>query len=44
MHVILGASGHVGSALTNQLLMKNEEVLVITHSPEKQKEWQDKGA
>ncbi len=44
MHIILGATGHVGSAVARRLLAKNEPVTVVTHSAEKSQEWQDKGA
>ncbi len=44
MHIILGATGHVGSVVAENLLKKNEEVLVITHDPSKAKAWEEKGA
>lgn len=35
MHIILGATGHVGSALLQKILAHGEPVTAITHSPDK---------
>jgi len=42
--VILGGTGHIGSALSQQLLKENQSVLIIGHSKEKEKLWKDRGA
>lgn len=34
MHVVLGATGHVGSAVLKKLIEAGEQVLAITHSPD----------
>jgi uncharacterized protein YbjT (DUF2867 family) len=44
MHIILGAGGHVGSAVADNLLRKGEKVLVILHNAEKAATWRQKGA
>ncbi|AUD04057.1 NmrA family NAD(P)-binding protein [Spirosoma pollinicola] len=44
MYIILGATGHVGSAVAQSLLDQGEEVTVITHDALKKEEWQQKGA
>lgn len=44
MYIILGATGHVGSAVAQTLLRKGQPVTVITHDPEKSDEWTQKGA
>ncbi|GHB86418.1 NmrA family NAD(P)-binding protein [Persicitalea jodogahamensis] len=44
MHVILGATGHVGSAVAQSLLDQNESVTVLTRDPKKSSEWERKGA
>jgi uncharacterized protein YbjT (DUF2867 family) len=44
MHIILGATGHIGSAVAEALLQQNEQVTVITRDNKKQSQWQDKGA
>lgn len=44
MYIILGATGHVGSAVAQSLLDKGEPVTVITHDAKKGEEWQQKGA
>jgi uncharacterized protein YbjT (DUF2867 family) len=41
---ILGATGHIGSALSQLLLDQNKSVLMIGHTEEKKKEWTAKGA
>ena len=35
MHIILGGTGHVGSALTQRLLDAGESVTIVTHDPKK---------
>lgn len=44
MHIILGASGHIGSALAKLLLAKHEPVTVVLRDPRKAPEWQQRGA
>lgn len=44
MYMILGGTGHVGSAVASTLLEENKEVTVITHNPQKAPEWEHKGA
>lgn len=43
-YVILGGTGHVGSALAEQLLKANKKVLVIGRNKEKEQIWTKKGA
>jgi uncharacterized protein YbjT (DUF2867 family) len=44
MHIITGATGHIGSAVAETLLNNEQKVLIITRSEEKGKEWKLKGA
>lgn len=44
MYIILGATGHVGSAVAMELLKQGEQVTVITHDASKKEQWQEKGA
>jgi uncharacterized protein YbjT (DUF2867 family) len=44
MYIILGATGHVGSALAQSLLTQDESVTIITHDIRKKEEWQKMGA
>lgn len=44
MHIILGANGHIGSALARTLLERGERVTVVLHAPDKAPDWQQKGA
>jgi uncharacterized protein YbjT (DUF2867 family) len=44
MHIILGATGHVGSALAQALLAHNEPVTVVTRDAHKTQALQTKGA
>lgn len=44
MHIILGASGHVGSAVAEALLKRGEVVTIISHDPQKEAAWRQKGA
>jgi UDP-glucose 4-epimerase len=43
-YAVLGGTGHIGSALSQQLLKDQNSVLVIGHSIKNEKEWTDKGA
>ena len=43
-HALLGGTGHIGTALAQQLLDQKKSILIIGHSADKQKEWKDKGA
>ena len=44
MHIILGSTGHVGSAVVQTLLDQGEVVTAVTHDPGKARAWQDEGA
>ena len=44
MNIILGATGHVGSAVANTLLKQGKPVTVLTHDAQKASEWKQKGA
>lgn len=44
MHIILGGTGHVGSALAETLLERGEAVTVVSHSSSAQPAWERKGA
>ncbi len=44
MHVVLGATGHLGSAVARSLLDRGEPVTVVTRSPEKARTWEADGA
>lgn len=44
MYIILGATGHVGSAVAQTLLGEGEPVTIITHDDSKKQEWEQKGA
>lgn len=44
MYIILGATGHIGSAVAQSLLDQGESVTIITHDAKKKAEWQQKGA
>jgi uncharacterized protein YbjT (DUF2867 family) len=44
MHIILGATGHVGSALAQALLARNEPVTVLTRDAGKTESLRSKGA
>jgi len=44
MHIILGGTGHVGSAVAETLLAKAEPVTVVGHDPAKAGAWEAKGA
>jgi uncharacterized protein YbjT (DUF2867 family) len=44
MHIILGATGHVGSAAADTLLDRGEPVTIVTHDPAKDAPWRARGA
>lgn len=44
MHIILGATGHVGSALAQALLAQNQPVTLVTRDARKTQAQQNKGA
>jgi uncharacterized protein YbjT (DUF2867 family) len=44
MHIILGGTGNVGSAVTQALLKRREPVTVVTHDPLKATELRQSGA
>lgn len=44
MHIILGGTGNVGSAVANALLAAGEPVTIVSHDPAKADEWEAKGA
>lgn len=44
MHIILGGTGNVGSAVAQALLKRHESVLVVTHDPSKAKRLRQNGA
>jgi uncharacterized protein YbjT (DUF2867 family) len=44
MHIILGGTGNVGSAVAQALLKRHESVLVVTHDPSKVKRLRQNGA
>lgn len=44
MHIILGGTGHVGSAVAETLLAKSESVTVVGHDPAKASAWEARGA
>lgn len=44
MHIVLGATGHVGSALAKSLLDKAEPVTIVTHDQMKAGDWVQAGA
>ena len=43
-YAILGGTGHVGSALSQQLLKENSRVLIIGHSGKNKEQWTSQGA
>jgi len=43
-HIILGGTGHIGSALADTLLSAGETVMIIGHDPKKGEHWTAKGA
>ncbi|HEY0624438.1 NAD(P)H-binding protein [Sphingomonas sp.] len=44
MHIILGGTGHVGSAVARALLAAGEPVTIVSHDPAKAQAWEEKGA
>jgi uncharacterized protein YbjT (DUF2867 family) len=44
LHVILGGTGHVGSALADALLARKEAVTIVTRDASKARGWEQKGA
>lgn len=44
MHIILGGTGHVGSAVARTLLDHNQPVTIISSDPKKADAWQRQGA
>lgn len=44
MYIVLGGTGHVGSAVAETLLERGEEVTVVTRDSEKADEWKNRGA
>lgn len=44
MYVIMGATGHVGSAVAKTLLTQGEEVTILTRRPEQATLWRGRGA
>lgn len=44
MHIILGGTGHVGSAVAETLLAEGEPVTVVGHDPGKAAAWEARGA
>jgi uncharacterized protein YbjT (DUF2867 family) len=44
MHIILGATGHIGSTLSQLLLERGEPVTVVTRDPHQRETWERKGA
>ncbi|WP_207895881.1 NAD(P)H-binding protein [Hymenobacter gummosus] len=44
MHIILGATGHVGSAVARALLQQGQPVTVVTRDAAKSADWQQRGA
>jgi len=44
MHIILGGTGHIGSALAEALIAKGEKVTIVSHDQNKREEWEQKGA
>lgn len=44
MYIILGGTGHVGSAAAHTLLERSEPVTVVGHDADKAKEWTRRGA
>ena len=44
MYVVLGATGHVGSAAANALLQSGKSVTIITRDEAKATAWRSRGA
>jgi uncharacterized protein YbjT (DUF2867 family) len=41
MYIVMGATGHVGSAVAETLLARGEHVAIVTHDPEHADSWKD---
>lgn len=41
MYIVMGATGHVGSAVAETLLARGERVAIVTHQPEHADSWHD---
>ena len=41
MHIVMGATGHVGSAVAETLLARGEPVGIVTHDPDDADSWRD---
>ena len=44
MHIILGGNGNIGSALSQELLSRNEAVTIVSRHDSSQVKWQKLGA
>lgn len=44
MHIILGATGHIGSAVAQCWLERHEPITLVLHKPDRASEWQQRGA
>lgn len=44
MHIVLGGTGHVGSALVEALLARGEAVTLVTRNAASASAWRDRGA
>ncbi|UZW59985.1 NmrA family NAD(P)-binding protein [Lysobacter enzymogenes] len=44
MHIVLGGTGHVGSALACELIARGEPVTVVSHDPRQREPWLARGA
>ena len=44
MYIIMGGTGHVGSATAAELLRRGEAVTIVTRDADRATEWRDKGA
>lgn len=44
MHIILGGTGNIGSALAGTLMDLGEEVTVVSHDEKKRAQWEERGA
>jgi uncharacterized protein YbjT (DUF2867 family) len=43
MHIILGGTGHIGSALAGLLSVRGEDVTIVSHDSNKAKKWRERG-
>jgi uncharacterized protein YbjT (DUF2867 family) len=41
MHIVMGATGHVGSAVAEALLARGEPLAIVTHDPDHADTWRD---